>query len=422
MRRRPSRDPSRDLFRLRRRADVRALAAAASRARIEAWIVGGAVRDARLGLPVPDVDVAVSRDAEGLARALEEAGAGRAIFLSRDRPGPRVYRVAGRRTLDIAEVEGGSIEADLERRDFTVNAIAVPVQAGAVLDPFGGLEDLARRRLTPVRAANLRDDPLRALRAARFLATHRLVPTRETLAASRAAAPHLSAAAAERIGGEIARILGAPRAAPAAAWAARAGILAAALGVSPEMVARAVRALAPFDDAATRGLAEPRRRRIRLGALAFALGLEGRQTREWLAARRLPRTDVETAARLTELALQALAGPGRGAPRREAWRWILDAGALAPDALHLLSRLGRRARDRARTLAPLTRRKPRRVRLSGEDVMLWLGIPAGPQVGRWLEELAVAAAAGEVQSRREARNWLTGQVREAPAAAIIPLH
>jgi hypothetical protein len=419
MRRRPSRDPSRALFRLRRRADVRALAAAAARSGIDAWIVGGAVRDAFLGLPVPDVDAAVSRDAEGLARTLEGAGAGRAVFLSRDRPGPRVYRVAGRRTLDIAEIEGGSMLSDLARRDFTVNAVALPIAGGAALDPFGGLSDLARRRLTPVRAENLRDDPLRALRAARFLATHGLVPTRETLAAARAAASRFPAVAAERIGAELARILGAPRAGPAAAWAARAGILSAALGVAAGAGSRAVRALSRFEDAATRRLDEPRRRHIRLAALALAFGLDGREARAWLARLRLPRIDTDAAARLAELARGT---PARRVQRREDWRWILDAGPLAPDALHLLARLGPRARTRAGSLARLSRRRPRRLAMTGEDVMHWLGIAAGPQVGFWLEEIAVAAAAGEVKSRREARDWLSVQVRERPRAAIIGVH
>ena len=129
----------RALARLLRRGEVRALARVVRRLGSEAWIVGGAVRDACLGLPVREIDVAVAGDAESIARALEAEGAGRAVFLSRDRPGPRVFRVAGSRPLDIAELEGGSIETDLGRRDFTVNAIAVAVagRAPEIVDPFG---------------------------------------------------------------------------------------------------------------------------------------------------------------------------------------------------------------------------------------------------------------------------------------------
>src|SRR5262249_49408853 len=135
------------IAKLRRRPEVRALARVAKSAGVDTWLVGGAVRDAALGLPVPEVDAALARDAEGIAAELQRAGLGTPVFLSRDRPGPRVFRVAGRRTLDLAEIEGGSIEADLRRRDFTANAIAVGLDDGRILDPFGGLSDLSRGRL-----------------------------------------------------------------------------------------------------------------------------------------------------------------------------------------------------------------------------------------------------------------------------------
>ena len=88
------------------------------------WIVGGALRDLALGRDAPEVDVAVDGDARAIAEEMESRGHGRAVFLSGDRT-PRVFRVAGRRrTVDVAEIEGGSIETDLGRRDFTANAMA----------------------------------------------------------------------------------------------------------------------------------------------------------------------------------------------------------------------------------------------------------------------------------------------------------
>src|SRR5262249_37507106 len=121
---RPHRPPP-ALRALSRRREVAALGRAARERGADAWIVGGALRDRLLGLPLPEVDAAVSGDAEAIAGDLERAGHGRAVFLSRDRPGPRVFRVAGERPLDVAELEGGSIETDLARRDFTVNAMAL---------------------------------------------------------------------------------------------------------------------------------------------------------------------------------------------------------------------------------------------------------------------------------------------------------
>src|SRR5262249_9767729 len=154
-----------------RRPEIAALERAARARGASAWIVGGALRDRALGLPVPEIDVAVAGDAEAIAADLERDGGGRAVFLSKDRPGPRVFRVAGARPLDVAEIEGGSIEADLERRDFTANALALELPAGTLVDPFGGLADLERRRLRGVRPENFAEDPLRILRAARFQAT-----------------------------------------------------------------------------------------------------------------------------------------------------------------------------------------------------------------------------------------------------------
>jgi tRNA nucleotidyltransferase (CCA-adding enzyme) len=423
MRRNPSRDLSRLLLRLRRRGEVRSLARVIRELGREAWLVGGAVRDAGLGLRIADseVDVAVSGDAEGIARALESAGMGRAVFLSRDRPGPRVFRVAGRRPLDIAEIEGGSIEKDLERRDFTVNALAVSLADGSLLDPFGGMADLGRGRLRPVRASNLLDDPLRALRAARLYATLGLVPDRQTLDAARAAAPRLAGVAAERIGTELSLILGSPRAAEPLRWAAAAGILGATLGVSldPGEAARLAASLRPLDDRATARLPEGARRRIRLAALALPLRPDAAGARKWLLERRLPRREVEDAARLAELVRRPPPAWPERRLSRHAWGWIVEAGPLAAEALHLLERSGRRSERRSRTVARLRRlagRKRRRVAVGGGDVMEWLGIPAGPQIGRLLSELAVEIASGQVKSRREARNWLTGQVHKRASA------
>jgi tRNA nucleotidyltransferase/poly(A) polymerase len=396
--------------RLRRRPEVRVLARVARRHGIPAWLVGGAVRDAALGLPAPEVDVAVGRDAEGLARELEREGLGTAVFLSKDRPGPRVFRVAGRRPLDVADIEGESIEADLARRDFTVNAIAVSVEDGRILDPFGGLADLSRRRLRCVRDRNLADDPLRALRAARFLATHGLSPDAPTLSAARGVASELPRVARERIAVELAKLLEAPESGPAFSWAARAGLLPAVLGLplSASDSARAARALTPLDGPWIRRLPPERRRRLRVARLPSRLPLPPQDTGRWLRALRLPRRDVEPILALAELAKAAAAVRNR----RDAVAWRLAAAELAPDALRLLSLDGAAKARRGRRLGLASRAPLRRVGVTGDDVIRWLSLSPGPRVGIWLERLRLEAALGTVRNRREARHWLTGQARE----------
>jgi len=393
---------------LRRRGDVRALAKAAKAHGVRVWIVGGAVRDALMGRPIAEVDAAVLGDVQALAAALDRQGAGRAVFLSEDRPGPRVFRVAGRRPIDIAEVEGGAIEADLARRDFTVNALALDLADGSLLDPFGGVSDLSRRRLTCVRAANLLEDPLRAFRAARFLASHGLVPDRAALAASRAAAPKMAGVAVERISTELARLLESPRAAPALAWAGSARLLPSALGadLAPSRAGALARSLRALDDPATRRLAPERRRRLRMAMLAMRLDPDPLHARRWLSRRRWARREAEEIGILVDLAGRA--GHVRG--RRDAWRWVLDAGVLADDAAHLAARAVPGARRNAARLTRLARAPLRRVRVTGADVVNWCAISPGPAVGVLLDEVRLAAAAGDVKSRREARNWLLGQV------------
>jgi tRNA nucleotidyltransferase/poly(A) polymerase len=396
---------------LKRRPEIVALSRAAARRGVEAWIVGGALRDRLLGLPAAEVDVAVAGDVESIASELERDGIGRAVFLSRGRPGPRVFRIAARRPFDAAEIEGGTIEADLRRRDFTVNALALPLPSGPVIDPFGGLADTAARRLRCVRAQNLSDDPLRILRAARLFATHGLRPDRGVLAASLTAARLLSRVAPERIGAELAKLLAAPRAAPALKWAARAGILPATLGlpVSRHRAFVLARSAADFDDVAILRLPPARRRLVRLAGLALRLGLPADRTRAWLSGRRWSRDETRDAARLVELAGRSR----RTGSRVEAWGWILDVGPLLPEALALLERLGPEKRRRSRRLRALARSRRRPLALTGRDVVGWLGIPEGPRVGELLRAVRVAAAMGTVSGRREARNWLVGQVRKA---------
>lgn len=387
---------------LRRRRAVRELARAAAELKLPAWIVGGAVRDLWLDRPVQDVDAAVAGDADPLARLLESRGVGRLVPLSLDPP--RVFRLAGQETeLDVAELWGGSIEKDLARRDFTANAIALPLPRGEPVDPFGGAADLGASRLRAVSAENFIDDPLRSLRAARFLATHGLVPDRATTRICRAAAGGLAGVALERIRDELANLLQARRAGLALAWAARSRILGPALGIalSTRIGARLARREA-FDAPAVLLLAPGARLLARLALLGLALDLTPAEISRWLAARRWSREEAGGAGALARLAEAAGALPAS----RDAWRWIRDAGPLAPVALAVLEAQGPSGRRLARALrSRLAQAKPV-PRVKGRDLLAWLDLPAGPAVGKLLRELEIAGLSGQVRTRREARKWL----------------
>jgi putative nucleotidyltransferase with HDIG domain len=138
--------------------------------RDDVWLVGGAVRDVGLGREVVDADLVVRSGEREAARAIAKAAGGTSFELSAEfatwraeAPG-RVWHV------DVTRMRGESIEDDLRLRDFTINAIAVPLgdPGAAPVDPTGGTGDLARRVLRAASERSFGDDPLRILRAARL--------------------------------------------------------------------------------------------------------------------------------------------------------------------------------------------------------------------------------------------------------------
>jgi poly(A) polymerase len=190
-----------------------ALVAAARRAledRREAWIVGGAVRDAALGREVTDLDLAVASDPAVVARAVAAELGEHAFEMSAEFATWRVVSPSRQWQVDATALRGEGIEADLAERDFTIGAVAVPLGGGEAIDPFGGLADLERRRLRAVGEGSFEADPLRLLRAARLAAELALEIDPGTLALARGAATLAADPAGERQLGELRQLLGGP--------------------------------------------------------------------------------------------------------------------------------------------------------------------------------------------------------------------
>jgi len=200
------------------RALLRAVQSAAGRARATA-LVGGAVRDTRLPGTRPagpaDLDVAVASGALDIARRVAARLDGAFVPLDPERGAARV--LARGMCLDLTDWRAGTLEADLAARDFTVNALAVPVREllsrgrARIIDPTGGLTDLRARRLRVHDTRVLAEDPLRTLRGARLEAALGLRLTPSTVKAIRAAAPGLAGVAAERVRDELLAMLALPR-------------------------------------------------------------------------------------------------------------------------------------------------------------------------------------------------------------------
>ena len=174
------------------------------------WIAGGAVRDAALGRDVADLDLAVAGDPAAVAKAIARELRGTSFELS---AGFGTWRVVGPEhgwQVDITPLHGGSIEADLALRDFTVGAVAVSLVGGEAIDPFDGLGALERRVLSAVGDNIYGEDPLRLLRAARLAAEMELTIDERTVELSRADASHANEPAGERQLAELRQLLGGP--------------------------------------------------------------------------------------------------------------------------------------------------------------------------------------------------------------------
>ncbi len=180
----------------------------------EAYLVGGAVRDRLLGQPTGDLDLAVSTDALGLARELANRLRGRFVVLDDRR---RIARVIvpdgpeGPLTIDLVSAEKG-IHHDLARRDFTIDAMAMPIDAAAestkaVIDPHGGMADLRDGLIRVVSPTALGSDPVRLLRAPRLAARLGFIIEGDTEIQIRQQAHLVTTIAPERARDELLKLL-----------------------------------------------------------------------------------------------------------------------------------------------------------------------------------------------------------------------
>ena len=410
------------------RALLAAAISAADELGMELWAVGGALRDCAVSRPLSDLDLALAGDdpldAARLATALLARLGGAPADAPEVAPEPRFGtasvrssphspdRWAGYR-LELAVLRseryarpgalptvrlGATIEDDLPRRDFTVNALALGLagpRRGELLDPFGGLHDLARRRLRALHLRSFVDDATRLWRGARYAAALDLRPEPATAGWIADGARWLARISGQRLWAELERT------------------------AAQRRVARTVRLLADWGvlsgtHAAWRP-AEASRRALRHRpgphppALLLALLLAELPAREAIARRLAAppaaRGAVEGAARLLaprDASPEALAelettrASGESARRAALW---LDP-ARQP-------RLQRALRRWKRTRSPLDGR-----------ALLRLGVAEGPALGAWLQRLRRERYLGTLSGAAEARRL----VRTATAAAASGRH
>lgn len=182
----------------------------------EAYVVGGSVRDLLLERPFHDLDLAIAGDGLAAARAIADALQGSYHPLDNERRIGRALVSLEDVTwsVDVASLVG-SLDADLARRDFAINAMALPLPVldpRAVRDPFVGRGDIQRRTIRGLSEAALVDDPARLLRAVRLAGELDFAIDNATLGWMRAHAAKVTEISAERARDELARILALPAA------------------------------------------------------------------------------------------------------------------------------------------------------------------------------------------------------------------
>ena len=389
-------------------------------ARIRVHIIGGALRDGLLGRPIRDFDLVVDCDLATAKEALPGC-----VSIPARSPLLLITAKSGDPGIEIAAARSSSsdLRADLEQRDFTLNAIAFDPEHGRWVDPLGGRADLAARRLVAVRPPRTFDeDPIRILRGVRFVAELGLETDPATTRAMELGAHRLHHSPGERISWELMRLLSLDPPSAGLLHLRRIGALAVVLpellrgvaiaqnrhhredvfrhslrvcdGLSPEPL---LRLAALLHDA---GKPETKRFDARRGDWSF-------HRHEHLAAPHIER--VATRLRLSNrdtallhrLVRHHLLSPDRLATLSARRRMLRRVGRDILPQLIELRRADLAAHDpegrvprgwsdlepQIQELLEDDARAPVRLAIGGKEIMMELGVKSGPDVGRWLKRL-----------------------------------
>lgn len=175
-----------------------------------AYIVGGSVRDLLLDRSPTDYDIAVSENPEQLAKKMAATIKGRLVKMGKH--GQMIFRVVSSdHIFDIASLNGESIADDLNKRDFTINAMAFDLKSGKIIDCLGGIKDLADKKIRMVSRDVFKKDPVRLIRAYRIGACLDFEIEPHTVSAIRNQSRQIQNSAAERVRTEFFKMLDSPK-------------------------------------------------------------------------------------------------------------------------------------------------------------------------------------------------------------------
>ena len=397
----------------------------------EAFLVGGALRNALLGLPVTDFDFTTPYDPSSLARAFAARCGGRWFVLDAARSQSRVVWTAPagtQLTFDFAPFRAADLAGDLRGRDFTVNTLALALGSRQLFDPLGGAADLAARLLRDCAAHTFTEDPLRILRAVRLAVTLGFAIEAGTWERAGQNAELLHGVPAERRADEVVRIVNHPRAVAGLELLARVGVVPQLFGPRPASASRwleqAAAELARLTEfaawlpdrhpqlaallSAPVGRSLLRLGRLRLACIIAPGSFDPAAVEERLA---LGRETLMALEHLLPVVSGSQPPPPTRPTRRSQARWaaqedfaedrLLLAAALAPDAPAREAQLGALA-------AFLDLQQEGRIPdlVDGRWITRNLGVAPGPELGELLAALREAELSGTVQNPDEARKFL----------------
>lgn len=365
-----------------------------------AYLVGGTVRDLLLGSPSADVDLAVVGDGVAFARRLARELGGRvtahgAFGTAVVRLGPLHVDVVTARSerypepAALPEVSLGSLEDDLRRRDFTINALAASLRAedlGTLVDPHGGRLDLERGAVRVLHDASFVDDPTRILRAIRYESRLGFRMDEHTEALARAGVAGIGLLSGARVREELVALLDERQ---AAASVVRLGELAAARAIHPGLAAGVQPAAVVGRVVELRdryGVDVPRWRPV---LAVLARGLARAELSEWLGALKLRRVDARAVASAVRVAPQLASLTGVRPSQLAALAREAD-----PDAPLVALALA----DSGPLHDYFAASRHVRLEITGADLAA-LGLEESPRVGEILDELLARKLDGRLDGR-----------------------
>ena len=385
------------------------------------YLVGGNVRDALLGREPEylDLDFVLPEGAVRTAKAIANYYRAGFVLLDSERQIARV--VFERATVDFAQQIGNSLEEDLERRDFTVNAIAYSPHTQEIIDPLHGYIDLQQRLIRMIAPENLKEDPLRLLRAYRQAAQLDFTVEPETQYVIRQLANLLQFIAAERVQSELSYLLSTSKGTPFLKMAWQDGLLThwlpCATATGLECMERIDRAAVALEQTWTglelsgwmrdqHRVSGTGRSWLKLAKLTTLVASDPQIAEYELWRLKYSRAEIQSVLAILKYLPQVQPCTLPKLSLGEQYALFRGIGAAFPALAVLSVAMG----TQIETIAPLIDRflSPHdpvahpTPPLTGRDLMAALKLPPGPRIGQLLEAIQLARAENKLQTREEA--------------------